>query len=123
MNDVALIVGGSSGMGKAVAQRLLKRGVPVWLISSSEAKLASAATELGEAAKVRTDAVDLADEQAVGAFTDELRAAVDLHIKYLVNAAGTLTRNPSWSTPRRITTSTWPHCAALSSSRKRWPKT
>ena len=94
MNEIALIVGGSSGMGKAVAERLLKRGVPVWLISSSKAKLASATTELGEAAKVRTDAVDLADEQAVGAFTDKLRAADDLHIKYLVNAAGTFNPQP-----------------------------
>ncbi len=42
----ALVTGGSSGIGKAVAQRLLTQGAALTIIGSREAKLAQALTEL-----------------------------------------------------------------------------
>ena len=42
-NPLALIIGGSTGMGKATARRLLERGgVEVHLVARNEAKLAQA---------------------------------------------------------------------------------
>lgn len=41
-SSIALIVGGSSGMGKATAERLLKSGVPVMILSHDRQNLAEA---------------------------------------------------------------------------------
>ena len=41
-SSIALIVGGSSGMGKATAERLLKSGVPVMILSHDKQNLAEA---------------------------------------------------------------------------------
>ena len=46
LNPLALIVGGSSGMGFATAKQLLERGIDVAIIGSSAAKLESAKSEL-----------------------------------------------------------------------------
>ncbi len=41
-SSIALIVGGSSGMGKATAERLLTAGVPVMILSHNAENLATA---------------------------------------------------------------------------------
>lgn len=92
MNKIALIVGGSSGMGKAAAKRLLSNGVDVWLLSANAEKLNAAATELDGSGRVKTTQVNLRDEAAVDAFITQIDATA-AHIQYLINAAGSF--NPT----------------------------
>lgn len=85
----ALIIGGSTGMGRATAQRLLERGLvdAVHLVARSPERLAAAKAELSTLGRVETSSVDLAEQHAV----DRLIAAIDdsgQHLRYLVNAAG-----------------------------------
>ena len=83
----SLIVGGSSGMGKATAKKILERGTSVILLGRNATKLEAAKDELSEFGTVETVAVDLHDESQVLAFIEQLDAE-DRHLKYLVNAAG-----------------------------------
>lgn len=87
MKELALIIGGSSGMGKATAQRLLAKNIPVWLLSANLDKLTHTVDELRVMGEVRVANVDLANEVSVDAFIDQINTT-DAHIKYLVNAAG-----------------------------------
>jgi len=63
-----LIVGGSSGMGLALARRLLEEGAHVIIAGRSEERLARARQSLGEVAHLRTAALDIAEERQVAAF-------------------------------------------------------
>ena len=84
---LALIVGGSSGMGKQTGARLLKRGAELILLARDSAKLEAAKAELESSGPVRTLILDLYDDQKVDAFIQQLKQE-RRHIKYLVNAAG-----------------------------------
>ncbi len=91
--NTALIVGGSSGIGKAAAKRLLGRGADVILLARNADKLASAKAELSELGAVETVAVDLHNESQTQAFIDRLDADTR-HLKFLVNAAGVFKPTP-----------------------------
>lgn len=84
---LALIVGGSSGMGKQTGLRLLKRGAALMLLAHNPAKLEKARAELEAHGPVQTVTVDLLDHQQVDTFIGQLKQD-QRHIKYLVNAAG-----------------------------------
>ena len=86
-NDYALIIGGSSGMGKEMAKRFLEKGYTVMLISKDEEKLFDTKKSLTRDTNgaVETVAIDLHNETAVDAFIDELKAD-SRHIKYLLNS-------------------------------------
>lgn len=84
---LALIIGGSSGIGKQTGLRLLKRGVELLLLARDPAKLTSAKGELESSGPVQTLTLDLYDAQKVDALIRELKQQ-QRHIKYLVNAAG-----------------------------------
>ena len=90
---LALIVGGSSGMGKQTAKRLLRRGGAVWLVARNAEKLAKAQAELAADGPAQTAAVDLYDEAQVDAFIAQIRQE-KRHIKYLVNTAGVFKPTP-----------------------------
>ena len=92
-NPVALILGGSSGMGKATARKLLQRGIDVHLVSRDPEKLAAAKAELGELGTVETSSVDLYDDASVDGLISELGGS-KAHYKYLVNAAGYFSPKP-----------------------------
>ena len=85
----ALIIGGSSGMGKATAHKLAIRGIDLILVARDEEKLNAAKRELSDVAdvEIETHSVDLYDETAVdrfvARFNDDQRK-----LGYLVNAAG-----------------------------------
>lgn len=84
---LALIVGGSSGIGKQSAIRLLNLGVEVILLAHDPKTLENAKTELELKGPVQTVSVDLYDERQVDEFIERLNNETR-HIKYLVNAAG-----------------------------------
>ncbi|WP_067715147.1 SDR family NAD(P)-dependent oxidoreductase [Nocardia yamanashiensis] len=89
----AIVTGGSSGIGYAVAAALLKRGDNVVISGRDAAKLASAATELGAGDRLRHLVADLTDERAGQALVD---TAVDAFgsVDILVNNAGTFASAP-----------------------------
>ena len=84
---LALIVGGSSGIGKQSAIRLLNLGIEVILLAHDPKTLENAKTELEPKGPVQTVSVDLYDEQQVDKFIERLKNE-PRHIKYMVNAAG-----------------------------------
>ena len=90
---LALIVGGSSGMGKGSAKRLLNRGVEVILLSRNADKLKKTKAELDPHGEVQTFAADLHDPEQVGNFINRIKEE-KRHIKYLVNAAGVFKPTP-----------------------------
>jgi NAD(P)-dependent dehydrogenase (short-subunit alcohol dehydrogenase family) len=90
---IALIVGGSSGIGKQTAQRLLDRGNEVILLAHNKEKLEAAQTELATGGTVQTVAIDLYDGNQVDKFIARLKDETR-HIKYLVNAAGSFNPTP-----------------------------
>lgn len=65
-NQKIVVVGGSSGIGYAVAQKALNAGANVVIASRTPEKLNAAAKQLGE--RVQTEAVDAADNQSVADF-------------------------------------------------------
>ncbi len=86
---VALVTGGCSGIGRALAERLAALGHPLVLVSERAAPLETAAAELRAAhqAVVHTIVLDLARPEAAG----ELHArvgALGLEVDVLVNNAG-----------------------------------
>ena len=87
---LALIVGGSSGMGFATAKQLLKSGVDTIIIGSSSAKLEAAKQDLSAAGQLETLQANLYEASDVQRVVD-IAADHDRHIKYFVNAAGKFT--------------------------------
>lgn len=89
-NSTALIVGGSSGMGKETAARLRAQGLDLILLARNTGNLETAKEELSRHGSGQIDLL-VADlyqqdevDQVIKTIRDETR-----HLKYLVNAAGT----------------------------------
>jgi 3-oxoacyl-[acyl-carrier protein] reductase len=80
---IALVTGGSSGIGRAIAQTLLKSGARVAITGRDERKLAEAARQIG-AYPVRADVSVEADVER--AYREVIQQFGDLDI--LVNNAG-----------------------------------
>jgi len=87
----ALIIGGSSGMGKATAQLLADNGATVIIASRSQQSIDTALKDLGTG-NVTGLQVDLTNEPEVKAFIAKLN---DLKtIDYLINASGFFAPKP-----------------------------
>lgn len=84
---LALIVGGSSGMGLATARLLLKRNITTVLVGNSMAKLEKAERELSELGNVEIIQANLYAAKDIQRIID-FAANHKRHIKYFVNAAG-----------------------------------
>ncbi len=91
--ELGLIVGGSTGIGKETARRLVARGIEVILLGRRQERLAAAHHELSPLGKVQLAPVNLYNQTEVDRFIGSLEAS-DRHIKYLVNAAGTFNPKP-----------------------------
>lgn len=86
-HPLALIVGGSSGMGLATAKLLLKRKIKVVIVGNSQTKLDKTRHELaalGQVEILQANLYEQEDVKRIVAFVE----AQDQPIRYLVNAAG-----------------------------------
>lgn len=95
LNSVALIVGGSSGMGLETARLLRKRGLNLILLSRDPVKLEASRADLAQIPGGAIDAavVDLYDEAAVDVFIGRIDDEAS-HVKFMVNAAGAFKPTP-----------------------------
>jgi len=89
----ALIIGGSTGMGRATAEALLKRGVSVTLISRNAERLTDAQNQLASLGEVNSQVLDLYSQEDVTAFVTQIRDHSS-PVRYLVNAAGVFSPKP-----------------------------
>src|SRR4051794_3312112 len=94
---VAVVTGGCSGIGFAVAERLLAEGARLSVWDHDAAALEAVASRLGAA--VHTQALDVTDPEAVQRAADATAATLGgLHL--LVASAGIAGPNaPSWEYP------------------------
>ncbi len=83
----ALIVGGSTGMGKATAEILLEQGNEVAIVARNAAELVNVEKELSAIGKVKVYALDLSNMEDVKSFSKKIARELP-NLKYLVNAAG-----------------------------------
>lgn len=83
----ALVTGGSSGIGKATAARLLAEGARVVIDGRDEARLAAAVQELAPGGEISAISADVAREDEVTRLVDEALARLG-RIDVLVNSAG-----------------------------------
>ncbi len=89
----AIIVGGSSGIGKETAKTLLQRNVNVVLVANNQTKLENAKKELEAYGTVDIQSVNLYDQTQVDGFIEKIRNDTE-SIDYLVNSAGTFSPKP-----------------------------
>ncbi len=84
MSKRALIIGGSSGIGKATAENLLSEGAEVHVVGTNSSKLE--ALKNGTSGNLHLHKVDITDKSQVEALNDTI-AKWD-NLDYLVNASG-----------------------------------
>jgi len=89
--QVALVVGGTTGMGLATAQMLAERGITVQILARNAERLAMTKTAIQ--GQVETIQANLYDPNAVTQVVATLEHE-PRHIAYLVNAAGTFSPKP-----------------------------
>ena len=87
IKGIAIILGGSSGMGKEAAKLLIQDGIEVIITGKDSQKLKAAASELSGAGKVEMAVVNLYDEDSVRSFIGGIERE-NRQIGYLLNAPG-----------------------------------
>lgn len=87
MAQQALIIGGTTGMGKATAEILLKQGIEVIIAGRADKNLGTAEKDLSAFGRIRTIGVDLSKPDEVKTFALSLKNETP-DLKFLVNAAG-----------------------------------
>ncbi|RPI44785.1 MAG: SDR family oxidoreductase [Betaproteobacteria bacterium] len=93
-DKVALVTGGSRGVGRAIARALLLEGAKVMITARDPQRLAATAAELAHdpGGEVRAAAADLEDDDAVRMMVETTIRELG-HFDILVNAAGSV--NPA----------------------------
>lgn len=90
MSKRALIIGGSSGIGKATAEKLLKEGVNVHVVGTNSEKLAAFKNQVS--GNLTTHKVDITNSGEMEALNNEINGWDTLD--YLVNASGIFSPKP-----------------------------
>ncbi|MGH1518698.1 SDR family NAD(P)-dependent oxidoreductase [Chryseobacterium sp. JK1] len=85
--EQALIIGGTTGMGKSTAALLLKKGIEVIIVGRADKNLDSVRNELSVLGSVKTFPVNLLNGSEIKNFAAEIATQMP-DLKYLVNAAG-----------------------------------
>lgn len=83
----ALIIGGTTGMGKATAKLLLQKGIEVTIVGRSDKNLDKTKSELAAFGEVKIKGVNLFNIDEVEEFANSLQNEMP-NLKHLVNAAG-----------------------------------
>ena len=101
----AVVLGGASGLGRAIAEGLATQGADVCIVSRSEAKARATAGEIEAQVGRRCSAraADVADEASIVRLRDEMSALFGGRVNIAVNSAGINVRNPV----ERITLAEW----------------
>ena len=86
-SGVALIVGGSSGMGFETAKQLISKGLEVVIVGNNESKLNRALAELQLIGRATAIQANLYNRESIQKLLDYINKE-DTQISYLVNAAG-----------------------------------
>jgi len=87
MTKQALLIGGTTGMGKATAELLLKDGIEVIIVGRNDRNRSEVENELSTFGKVTIVNLDLLKMDDVYTFAANLHKQFP-HITYLLNAAG-----------------------------------
>lgn len=107
----AIVVGGASGLGSAMAEGLASHGATVCLTARSDEKARRAAEAVAERSKGRclACAADLSGETSVSALGDALDRMFDGRVNIAINCAGVNVRNPidavslaEWESVQRV---------------------
>lgn len=93
MKNQALIVGGTTGMGKATAELLLKDGIEVIVVGRPNKNLDKTKEGLSSFGEVKTVALDLSNLSSVQEFANSLKEMAP-NLKYLLNSAGYFSPKP-----------------------------
>lgn len=93
MKSQALILGGTTGMGKASAMLLLQQDIEVIIVGRADKNLETTKKELESFGTIKTAAVDLLNEDQVTSFAASLKT-ITPNLKYLINAAGYFSPKP-----------------------------
>ncbi|WP_067792389.1 SDR family NAD(P)-dependent oxidoreductase [Actinomadura formosensis] len=89
-NRIALVTGGASGIGRAIAEAYVREGAHVVIADRDALRAASVAAEIGADGGVEIDVTDAARVEAGVAETARRFGRIDV----LVNSAGILTESP-----------------------------
>jgi NAD(P)-dependent dehydrogenase (short-subunit alcohol dehydrogenase family) len=97
---IAVITGGSSGIGRATARRFVEEGAYVFIVGRRQAELDATKAEIGRnVSTIRADITDLDDLDRVFAQVKAEKGALDI----LVASAGSVERQPiSAATPEHF---------------------
>jgi NAD(P)-dependent dehydrogenase (short-subunit alcohol dehydrogenase family) len=82
-----LIIGGSSGIGRAVAEMLLTQGAIVTIVGRNLEKLQATASDLKQHGNIQIWQADISDRQDTFRLVEQIAAKLS-NVNYLVNAAG-----------------------------------
>lgn len=99
-DQIAIVTGASSGVGRAIAQQLASYGAGLCLIGRNRDNLSTTAAEIQTTVSVPvfTYQVDLARIESIAAFVTRLRQ--DIHrVDVLVHSAGVIARGAVATTP------------------------
>ncbi|MBM0744292.1 SDR family oxidoreductase [Phormidium sp. CLA17] len=83
----ALIIGGSSGIGRAVAETLLNYGTSVTVVARNSDKLQAALSHLEQFGKVQAWQADISNRQETSCLIERISTELP-SVHYLVNSAG-----------------------------------
>ncbi len=93
MKKQAIIIGGTTGMGKATVELLLKEGIEVIVTGRKEENLIAIEKEFSALGSIKVIGFNLLDISQVNDFTKTL-SDVAPNVKYLLNAAGYFNPKP-----------------------------